>query len=89
MTDERIEPTLDLPSSDPHEYFIYRPDTDPAKLAMGVHPAGVPFRNVEFNGNYFYVIKDELWQKGETSVDSKGLFVVFFRLKGEFKGYGV
>lgn len=69
------------------ETFIYRPDTDSTKLAMGVHPAGVPFGRVTYEGQSFYVIKDELWQKGEVGCDEKGLFVTFFRVEGEFTGY--
>lgn len=96
MTDaayEKIEPTLqEIPKSqyeDPNEYFIYRPDVDPGKLAMGIHPAGVPFEQIEFDGSTFHVINDELWMKNFTGVDSLGVYVLFYRQKGEFKGYGV
>jgi hypothetical protein len=85
---EKIEPTLNLGSDDQYEYYIFRPDVDVVKLSMGVHPYVVPFMTAEYEGQTFHVIKNELWNKGETGVDVKGIFVVFFRLKKEFKGYG-
>jgi hypothetical protein len=93
-TYEKIEPTLNLEefkdsTSDYWEYFIYRPDVDPAKLAMGIHPVGVPFHSIEFGGSVFYVIEGKLWEKGHVGVDDKGVFVEFHKQKGEFKGYGV
>jgi hypothetical protein len=90
---ERIKPVFSeefkkrINADEFNEYYIYRPDTDVVKLAMGIHGVGVPFKNVKFDDHYFYVIENTLWRKGETSVDCKGPFVVFWRLKEEFKGY--
>lgn len=85
MTDQ-IEPTLNGPLFDsPNEYYTHRPDVDGTKLAMGVHPVGVPFDMVEFEGNVFYEIEGKLWQMGWSGVDDKGIFVNFWKIKGEFK----
>jgi hypothetical protein len=70
-----------------YQYYIYRPHTDPVKLAMGVHPTGVPFKRVDFENKTFYEIEGALWEKNSPSVDSKGIFVPFFRMKDEFKGF--
>jgi hypothetical protein len=90
---EKVEPVLpeDMKMSyeDPNEYFIYRPDTDVVKLSMGIHGSGVPFEVVEFEGTRFYEIQNELWQRADVGVDALGVYVVFYRMKKEFKGYGV
>lgn len=88
MTD-KIEPTMSNELKlfeDPTEYYVYRPDVTPSLLAMGVHPQGYPFDIVTFDGKSFYSINGSLWLKGYTQVDEKGIFTVFYRHRGEFKG---
>lgn len=98
MENERKEPIfkkVDIPGtltfvSETHgETCIYRPDTDLVKLAMGCHGAGVPFETIMFDGQVFYVIKESLWSKGHTSVDTEGIFVTFYRNKNAVEQYGV
>jgi hypothetical protein len=72
-----------------YKSFIYRPNHDGAKLSMGVHsaPATVPFPKSTFEGVDFYRVEGKLWQLSNVGSDDLGIFVEFYRVEGEFKGY--
>lgn len=84
LIDSMIPPTR-------YKSFIYRLVNDVSKASMGVHPlpAHVPYRKSTFEGTDFYHINGAWWQLGTVSSDDLGIFVEFYRMEGEFKGYSV
>lgn len=90
-TFEKVEPVLakEVFPKIVHKSFIWRPEHDAVKIGMGVHPAPneAPFQKVTFEGTDFYRIEKAWWQLSHVGSDDIGIFVEFYRMDGEFKGY--
>lgn len=78
---EKIEPTLNLKSAEPVvcEEYVLRLN----KPGLGLTTLDA----IDVGGQKFYIIDKEYWQHGYFGSDHLGIFAVFHRIKGEFKGH--